>query len=90
MGTGPRKCQNNGDSVLPMACGKDELETNLDEPLESHDTTDILPWWKDKETRFPNLSKMAKDYLAIPGTSVSTEACGISSHQIVPLCKAIL
>ena len=65
--------KNNGDSVIPIPCGKDELETYLDESLESHDTTDILSWWKGKETRFPNLSKMARDYLAIPGSSVSKE-----------------
>ncbi|CAG8732416.1 7173_t:CDS:2, partial [Dentiscutata erythropus] len=32
-----------------------------------------LDWWKSNYHRFLNLSKMAKDFLAIPATSVSSE-----------------
>jgi hypothetical protein len=32
---------------------------------------DILLWWKANSKTYPNLSRMARDYLAIPGTSAS-------------------
>lgn len=32
-----------------------------------------LEWWKTHENIFPKLSKLAKKYLAVPGTSVSSE-----------------
>lgn len=34
---------------------------------------DILLWWKANSKKYPNLSRMARDYLAIPGTSASSE-----------------
>ena len=30
---------------------------------------DILDWWRMQSTRFPNLSRMARDILSIPGMS---------------------
>ncbi|GBC26953.2 zinc finger BED domain-containing protein RICESLEEPER 2-like [Rhizophagus irregularis DAOM 181602=DAOM 197198] len=50
----------------------DELEAYLNEPLANFDM-DILAFWKVHENKFPNLSKMARDFLAIPGTSVPVE-----------------
>ncbi|GES85086.1 zinc finger BED domain-containing protein DAYSLEEPER-like [Rhizophagus clarus] len=50
----------------------DELEVYLNEPPENFDM-DVLAFWKVHENKFPNLSKMAKDFLAIPGTSVPVE-----------------
>lgn len=34
---------------------------------------DILNWWKVHATQFPILSKMARNYLTIPATSVPAE-----------------
>ncbi|GES98122.1 zinc finger BED domain-containing protein DAYSLEEPER-like [Rhizophagus clarus] len=45
------------------------LKIYFNEPPENFDM-DILAFWKVHENKFPNLSKMAKDFLAIPGTSV--------------------
>ncbi|CAB4437317.1 unnamed protein product [Rhizophagus irregularis] len=50
----------------------DELEAYLNEPPANFDM-DILAFWKVHENKFPNLSKVARDFLAIPGTSVSVE-----------------
>ena len=36
---------------------------------------DPIEWWHTYESRFPTLSVMARDYLAIPATSVPSEYC---------------
>lgn len=53
----------------------DELKSYMDYPdlLDDGDTKDILTWWRRKAKAFPNLSNMARDYLAIPGTSTTSE-----------------
>jgi hypothetical protein len=50
-----------------------EINTYLSMPL-SGPKTNILKFWKDNESYFPILSKMARNYLCIPATSVSCEA----------------
>ncbi|EXX70016.1 hypothetical protein RirG_091230 [Rhizophagus irregularis DAOM 197198w] len=49
-----------------------ELEAYLSEPPENFNM-DVLAFWKVHENKFPNLFKMARDFLAIPGTSVPVE-----------------
>ncbi|CAB5208334.1 unnamed protein product [Rhizophagus irregularis] len=51
---------------------KDELSIYLNEGV-APGKTDILMWWKLHEIEYPNLSKMARDYLSIPATSASME-----------------
>ena len=41
----------------------------------SNEDTDPLEWWKINENQYPRLSKMARDFLAIPSTSVPSEQC---------------
>jgi hypothetical protein len=50
----------------------DELEAHLTSPV-VHRETDVLQWWKLHEAEFPHLSRMARDYMAIPATSVPVE-----------------
>ena len=50
---------------------KSELERYLCSSL--FDGIDIMSWWKSNTEVFPCLAKMARDYLAIPGTSVPSE-----------------
>jgi ribosomal protein S27E len=51
---------------------RDELEEYL-AARPAAPGTDILQWWKANATTYPNLAKMARDYLAIPATSVPVE-----------------
>ena len=34
---------------------------------------DILKWWRDNSSQFPNLAKMARQFLAAPASSASAE-----------------
>jgi hypothetical protein len=47
-----------------------EVSNFINEPLRGKTP---LVWWKENEEKFPNLSKLAKKYLAIPATSVPSE-----------------
>lgn len=51
-----------------------ELNIYLEEKVELPQV-DPIEWWRTYESRFPNLSRMARDYLAIPATSVPSERC---------------
>ena len=51
-----------------------EIDMYLEEKVESPQV-DPIEWWRTYESRFPNLSRMARDYLAIPATSVPSERC---------------
>lgn len=63
-----------------------ELETFL-----SRDTVDpnISPitWWKENGHMYPNLSKMARDFLAIPGTSTPSERVFSGGRQLLPYTR---
>ncbi|KAA8542307.1 hypothetical protein F0562_023557 [Nyssa sinensis] len=50
----------------------DELTQYLSEPP-APITTDVLEWWKVNSTRYPRLSVMARDFLAVQATSVAPE-----------------
>ena len=54
----------------------DEFERYLIDPLLSRGTEpfDVLSWWKENESRYPSVSLMARDILAIPITSVASES----------------
>ena len=47
------------------------LEIPLQTP--SGQDQDILHWWKQHENEFPNLSKMARQFLAAPASSAAAE-----------------
>jgi hypothetical protein len=51
----------------------DELNMYLSEPVLPIEACS-LNWWKGNASRFPTLSRMAKDFLAAPGTSVPSES----------------
>jgi hypothetical protein len=45
----------------------DELEEFYRLPQEDFDTCDPIRWWAGRRSQFPNLSRLARDILAIPG-----------------------
>ena len=52
---------------------KDELRNYLNDYARANNDADPLMWWKLHAQDFPNLSKMARDYLSIAGTSAPSE-----------------
>ncbi|KAF6158147.1 hypothetical protein GIB67_014941 [Kingdonia uniflora] len=53
---------------------KSELDQYLEEPLlPNTQELDILDWWKLHSMRYPTLSRMARDILAIPVSTVAPE-----------------
>lgn len=50
----------------------DELTQYLSEPVAPM-TIDVLDWWKGNAGRYPRLSVMARDYLAVQATSVAPD-----------------
>jgi hAT family C-terminal dimerisation region len=65
--------------TAPTSLLNDELERYLTADIE--DVKDGLKWWHEKCTVFPRLSRMARNYLSIPGEylilhlSSGTETC---------------
>lgn len=47
-----------------------------------------LKWWKDNENQCPNLSKLAKHYLAVQATSVASESVFSTAGDIVTSQRA--
>lgn len=45
---------------------------------------DILKWWKLHENQFPNLSRMARDFLAVPIAGVGVERVFSIARDVVP------
>jgi hypothetical protein len=63
--------------ILPDA---DELQEYLLQPVE-RTRVNPLRWWWDKQQVWPNLSRMALDYLSIPGMSLQQYFHVPTAHQ---------
>ncbi|KAM9306409.1 E3 SUMO-protein ligase ZBED1-like [Pholidichthys leucotaenia] len=68
---------------------KGELSAYLLAP-ETDADSDPLTWWKQHETHFPRLSKLAKKYLSIPATSAPSERVFSTGGNIVTCTRACL
>lgn len=63
---------------------KTEIEKYLSEDPEDYDEKfDILQWWKINSPRFPILSKMARDILAIPVSTVASESAFSTGGRVL-------
>jgi hypothetical protein len=60
----------------------DEIEIYISEPTIRKDL-DILTYWNNNKERYPILSKMARNYLAIPSTSVGCEEMFSKANDLV-------
>ncbi|CAI0393829.1 unnamed protein product [Linum tenue] len=53
---------------------KTQLDEYLDDKrLKRKQQLDVLLWWKNNESRFPELAHLARDVLSIPITTVASE-----------------
>lgn len=44
---------------------------------------DVLTWWKANELKYPTLQQMARDFLAVPASTVASESAFSSSGRLV-------
>ncbi|XP_059916026.1 E3 SUMO-protein ligase ZBED1-like [Gadus macrocephalus] len=51
---------------------------------------DPLTWWKSNECKYPHIAKMARCYLAVPGSSVPTERVFSTAGDIVTAKRSTL
>ena len=59
--------------ATPTTHELDELEQYLADPEEPDIEVDVLAWWKAKESKWPALAKMVKQYFAAPASSAGVE-----------------
>ncbi|RZC57196.1 hypothetical protein C5167_004500 [Papaver somniferum] len=75
---------------------KSELETYLEEPIlptvspQDEYNFDILSWWKLSAAKYPILSKIARDVLAVPVTSVASESMFSDGGRVLTTHRALL
>ncbi|KAL2232463.1 UNVERIFIED_CONTAM: Zinc finger BED domain-containing protein RICESLEEPER 1 [Sesamum indicum] len=81
--------------MIYMTGGKDhiksELEKYLSEDVEEYRKKfDILKWWKVNTQRFSILSKMARDILAVPISTVASEAAFSTGDRVLDAFRSSL
>ncbi|XP_050232585.1 zinc finger BED domain-containing protein RICESLEEPER 2-like [Mercurialis annua] len=63
---------------------KNELEMYLSEAVVANDASfDILRWWKLNSERFPVLSRMVRDILAVPVSTVASESASSTGGRVL-------
>ena len=60
------------DTTNRVDAAQAEIDTYFSLPVAPMDT-DVLEWWSKHEARMPNLSRMARQFLAVPACSASVE-----------------
>lgn len=76
---------NNGSTSCSGSRGcRTELDKYLAEECEEdHKKFDILKWWKGQSPRFPILSRLARDVLAIPISTVASESAFSTGGRVL-------
>ncbi|KAJ3708583.1 hypothetical protein LUZ61_012288 [Rhynchospora tenuis] len=72
---------------------KSELEEYLAEPLDDtalEDEFDILTWWKMKVPKYPVLSRLTRDILAVPASTVASESTFSTSGRTLSPVRSCL
>lgn len=63
---------------------KSELDHYLDEDVWTKtEGFDVLSWWKLNAPKYPTLASMARDFLAVPASTVASESAFSSSGRLV-------
>ncbi|OMP07085.1 hypothetical protein COLO4_07640 [Corchorus olitorius] len=78
-----------------MEFGKKENKTELDvysqeDREKKREDFDILTWWKINSPRFPILSCIARDVLAVPVSSVASESAFSTGGRILDVYRSCL
>ena len=71
---------------------KNELEIYLSEDIimDEGDSFDVLRWWKHNSERFPVLSLMARDVLAVPSSTVASESAFSTGGRVLDSFRSSL
>ncbi|XP_050216467.1 zinc finger BED domain-containing protein RICESLEEPER 1-like isoform X2 [Mercurialis annua] len=70
---------------------KSELEMYLNEDImEDGDELDVLTWWKQNAQRFPVLSRLARDILAVPISTVASESAFSTGGRVLDCFRSSL
>ena len=68
-----------------------ELEMYLSESIIEEDVSfDVLRWWKINSQRFPILSRMARDVLAVPISTAASESAFSTGGQVLDVFRSSL
>ena len=80
-----------------MASGEVESKCELDIYLrecvfvtKNDDEFDILKWWKVNSSRFPILSQLARDVLAIPISTIASESAFSTGGRVLDCYRSSL
>ncbi len=79
----------NMDSKTPADIIKEEVASYLAASGITVDG-DPLTWWKSNECKYPHIAKMARCYLAVPGSSVPSERVVSTAGDIVTAKRSTL
>ncbi|XP_025198891.1 zinc finger BED domain-containing protein 1-like [Melanaphis sacchari] len=71
-----------GDDVTEVNDLTTEFQNYLAEPQLKFDLNPF-DWWKSREDKYPGIGILAKKYLSIPATSVSSERCFSTAGNVV-------
>nr|XP_033935541.1 zinc finger BED domain-containing protein DAYSLEEPER-like [Pseudochaenichthys georgianus] len=61
------------DSSSSDECTEDEVSAYIDFKSPREENFDVLSWWKEHATRFPNVAHIARSILSIPASSAASE-----------------
>jgi hypothetical protein len=61
-----------------------DLEAYLAKPpIPRSETFDILAWWKSNSVEYPTLSRISRDVLAVPASTVASESAFSTGRRII-------
>jgi len=59
-------------------------------PLREGEEFDVLRWWKRNQDQYPILAKMARDFLAIPLSTVASESIFSTAGMVIDKYRSSL